>query len=521
MKYLAYRPLIIFATAALFSAHLYAAPVANNDARSVPMNTPISIDLLANDTDSDGITIVLYEFSQPANGTVTQSGSGVHYTPNTGFTGVDQFTYTIANYQEQISAEATVTITVTEDVFGSLARAGNDRGVATALDAACAGLLSQNSSQLGAGAQRLQARCQGLSDLSATDPDAAARIMNQIAPEETIALMRTGSQGAQGHSQAVNQRLSQVGQGISSISINGLSLSSTPVGGAAGDLMPAFGFFASAQLEDADKKTTEWENGFDYNAHGITLGVDYALNHQWLVGSAFGWTQNDLSFTGDDGEVETTTTSLIAFASYNVPLGTLDFQLGYNQSDFDIGRNIHYETPAETVQTLTQGSTSGNQLFASTRWQFAWNRNALSIFPHLALEHIEGHIDRYEETNAEGFETILNKQIIRQTTLEAGLQAQYALNQNWGVAVPFVEVRGRSDLESSNGDITGEFAFSPVESESFFLAAEKGQSTFFNVAIGSSFMLPHGISGFVRYEEMLGYSNLKARRYSLGVRAEF
>jgi len=89
-------------------------PVAGNDAASTTQGTPVTINVVANDTDDAGIdaasvTIV----TSPSNGIALPNGSGaVTYTPNGTFTGTDTFTYTVADGQGAVSNSATVTVTV-------------------------------------------------------------------------------------------------------------------------------------------------------------------------------------------------------------------------------------------------------------------------------------------------------------------------------------------------------------------------------------------------------------------------
>jgi gliding motility-associated-like protein len=72
-------------------------PIANNDYVSTPPNTPITIDVTTNDQQTEGDEFTITTFTQPANGTVTQNGNSLVYTPNNGFVGSDQFTYTICD----------------------------------------------------------------------------------------------------------------------------------------------------------------------------------------------------------------------------------------------------------------------------------------------------------------------------------------------------------------------------------------------------------------------------------------
>lgn len=92
-------------------------PVAVNDSATTTQEVAVAIDVLANDSDSDGslnynsLTVV----TAPTNGSVTLDTvelSGFIYTPQSGFSGSDSFTYQVQDNEGSLSNTATVTITV-------------------------------------------------------------------------------------------------------------------------------------------------------------------------------------------------------------------------------------------------------------------------------------------------------------------------------------------------------------------------------------------------------------------------
>ncbi len=90
-------------------------PVAIDDAATTSTDTSVAIDVLANDTDSDGDTLSVQSITQAANGTVVENPDGtLSYTPNAGFSGVDSFTYTVSDGMDE-DGPATVTVTVSLD----------------------------------------------------------------------------------------------------------------------------------------------------------------------------------------------------------------------------------------------------------------------------------------------------------------------------------------------------------------------------------------------------------------------
>ncbi len=88
-------------------------PVATDDNINTPVNTPITVDVLENDSDKDGDPITIDSFDSPSSnsGTVSLDQDQLVYTPPADFSGIDTFTYTITD-DNGGSDTAIVTITV-------------------------------------------------------------------------------------------------------------------------------------------------------------------------------------------------------------------------------------------------------------------------------------------------------------------------------------------------------------------------------------------------------------------------
>lgn len=76
------------------------APVAVDDTATTVNGFPVTIPVLANDSDPDGDTLTVTSVTDPPNGTAVNNGDGtVTYTPDCGFFGIDTFNYTISDGQ--------------------------------------------------------------------------------------------------------------------------------------------------------------------------------------------------------------------------------------------------------------------------------------------------------------------------------------------------------------------------------------------------------------------------------------
>lgn len=74
------------------------APQAVDDRETTSEDTPVVIDVVANDVDVDGDTLSVAGFTQPAHGTVQLNADGtLTYTPDADFYGQDVFTYVVSD----------------------------------------------------------------------------------------------------------------------------------------------------------------------------------------------------------------------------------------------------------------------------------------------------------------------------------------------------------------------------------------------------------------------------------------
>ncbi|HZN19292.1 MAG TPA: tandem-95 repeat protein [Micromonosporaceae bacterium] len=86
-------------------------PDAVDDAATTAENTPVTVNVLANDTDVDGNTLSLSSVGAASHGTAAANGTAVDYTPTAGYCGPDSFTYVASD--GALTDTATVTVSVT------------------------------------------------------------------------------------------------------------------------------------------------------------------------------------------------------------------------------------------------------------------------------------------------------------------------------------------------------------------------------------------------------------------------
>jgi ELWxxDGT repeat protein len=110
-----------------------AQPVLNPDAGSTPSDVPLTVDVLANDVDSDGAMdpASTQIVQQPAHGTATVvAGTGaIQYTAAAGYVGPDSLTYLAGDLQHYAAAApASLSVTVTDPVWNGGGAGGGSGG---------------------------------------------------------------------------------------------------------------------------------------------------------------------------------------------------------------------------------------------------------------------------------------------------------------------------------------------------------------------------------------------------------
>ncbi|WP_157951203.1 tandem-95 repeat protein, partial [Cyanothece sp. BG0011] len=118
-------------------------PTALNDSITINEDQSIIIDILSNDSDSDGDFLFVNKVTQPIHGTISDNGDGtLTYIPDLNFNGNDSFSYTISDLQGG-SDSATVDIQI--NPINDAPKAINDTATTSANQSIIIDVLSNDS----------------------------------------------------------------------------------------------------------------------------------------------------------------------------------------------------------------------------------------------------------------------------------------------------------------------------------------------------------------------------------------
>jgi len=141
------------------------------------------------------------------------------------------------------------------------------------------------------------------------------------------------------------------------------------------------------------------QTGYDYTLAGFTLGVDYRLRPDLLVGVASGYSHNSAGFRGTGGNITNNTWPLTAYAAYLPEKGYAFASLGYSLNLFDLEREISFPG----VNRTAKGSTTGHQfnLYAEAGYDFKPKKlKPLVVTPAASLAFSSISVGGFTETNA-------------------------------------------------------------------------------------------------------------------------
>jgi uncharacterized protein with beta-barrel porin domain len=180
--------------------------------------------------------------------------------------------------------------------------------------------------------------------------------------------------------------------------------------------------------------TTANQTGFDFTAAGFTLGADYRLRDDLLLGLATGYSNTSANFRGSGGSVTNNTWPIMAYAAY-LPQPFYAFgSLGYNLNLLNLERHLAFGGLSRTASS----STTGNQLnaYGETGYDFKFQR--LVATPMLSLAYSQLWVNGYTESGAGALSLALGPQSA--TSLQTGVGGKLALplRRNSTLMVPQV-----------------------------------------------------------------------------------
>ncbi|MET0005713.1 MAG: autotransporter domain-containing protein [Candidatus Thiodiazotropha sp.] len=396
---------------------------------------------------------------------------------------------------------------------------------------------------------RLQEDCNAVVGAAIDGDTSTQTALFQVSPETATKANTTSRQGSETQIRNLGTRISALRAGVRGLSFNGLDLriddQNLPIeliadayrnagrrgGGASADnqlLASRLGVFVTGDISTGERDETDLETGLDFDTVGITIGADYRITNQFILGGAVGFIDTEAELENDAGDLDTQGVSLSLFGTYYSPQNYfVDFSATVGKNDFDQKRSIVYTLGglADVSQELKadyDGDTVS--LFIGSGYDF--NRGAWSFGPRADLEYIKSDVDGFTEEVSDptadggGWATRVEDTDQRWLTLNLGGKVSYTHSADWGVLIPYARLDWLHEFEDDSQVITAHFIEDPA-GMGIEIQTDDPDRDYLRLRFGSSAQFQNGVVGFIDFGTILAHSEWSAHTISAGLRMEF
>ncbi len=330
--------------------------------------------------------------------------------------------------------------------------------------------------------------------------------------------LQDAREGATGFSNALslsNPRGSIYADGTSVDTRNGLTLAGWDGRSVVGKQTVApvisenrWSFFAIGSGEWADVETTSKAAGGDFTTGGVTIGADYRVNENLVVGIAGGYANTDADLSnGGDLQVNSGRGSVY---------GTL-FGGGFYLNASAGGAYNSYDTKRSTFGGKARGSTEGGEFDAMLGGGYDYCIGGLTVGPIGSLEYTYLDVNGFQEHGSDAPLRISSQNLNSLRSL-LGLKASYAFTVGGIVIKPEIRAQWRHEYLDTNASLeagfvggTGVFA---VE------GSEIGRDSVL-IDAGATVQVSPTVSVFAYYTGEIGRTNYSSNAVNGGFRISF
>ncbi|MET0068538.1 MAG: choice-of-anchor D domain-containing protein [Candidatus Thiodiazotropha sp.] len=396
---------------------------------------------------------------------------------------------------------------------------------------------------------RLQEDCNAVVGAASGGDSNTAVALQQVLPESATKANATSRQGVEAQIGNLGTRIAALRAGARGLSFRGLDLriddQTLPIeliakayedatrrgGGASADnqlLASRLGVFVTGDITTGERDETDLESGLEFDTVGITIGADYRITNQFILGGAVGFVDTETELENDAGDLDTQGVSLSLFGTYYSPQNYfVDFSATYGSNSFDQKRGIVYTLDglADVSQQL-EADYDGDtiSLFVGSGYDF--NHGPWSFGPRADLEYIRSDVDGFTEEVSDptaaggGWATRVSSTDQRWLTLNLGGRVSYTQSTDWGVLIPYARLDWLHEFEDDSQIITAHFVEDPA-GMGIEIQTDDPDRDYLRLRFGTSAQFQNGVVGFIDYGTILAHSEWSSHTISAGLRMEF
>ena len=275
-----------------------------------------------------------------------------------------------------------------------------------------------------------------------------------------------------------------------------------------------WGLFADGGAAFGSQNSSTSQTGYNFTLGGLTLGADYRLRDNLLLGLATGYSNTSSSFSGSGGSINAHAIPFNAYAAYFPGSLYAYGSLGYALNLFDLKRGLSFGSIARTASS----STTGNQfnLYGETGYDLRLSRFILT--PSVTLGYSALWIGGFTEQGAGS----LNLKVASQSadSLQTGLGGRLTVPLEVGSVKLAPQGYAFYQHEFSQGSRNLNANLSQGSS-TFTFQTDAAKRNFAVVGANVTVGIKKNLYAQVNYNAEVGRSNSTVQYVNAGLRYEF
>lgn len=441
-------------------------------------------------------------------------------------------------------ASTEIAFTVRAGLFAAPGLTNNQAQTGQALDATCEALdgLVEALTPITAGQEDLLQTCRELE--TRLDDGSVAAALDRLAPEEVFSLGDSVIDATDLQITNVYSRIFAIRSKRSdAFDLSGLNIDiqdqSIPgtvfeaaqneifSGGAASDddigAGVGLGAYVNGSISVGEVDGDLNQRSADLSTNAVTVGADYQLSANTIIGTAIGLTNSETNFNSEEGGVDMSAVNWLLYGTYyQESRGYLDAVLDIGRTRFDITRQINLPG---FERRLASGDTSANIVSLTLGAGFDARAGAFEFGPYGRISFTSANVEAYQEqsdSQGEGFGSVLSLDAhsVQSTTASLGLQLSRAISTSRGVFIPQLRLEAEFEGNENKDGIRATFENDPSQTV-FEIQGNPRDNNYINLGLGSTVVLANGTSGYLFYETRQMHEFVSQDWLKLGVRFEF
>ncbi|MEM1230761.1 MAG: autotransporter domain-containing protein [Pseudomonadota bacterium] len=441
------------------------------------------------------------------------------------------------DFEYIVRTEGTTTIGainfLSVDIAGLTLLTDNQRSLAGYLDSVCPvveTLAGPSAAQID-----LDLRCGGLRN-GANSEAQVATALDQLSPDEIFGTYQQLLNFTTIQHGNLARRLNGLRNGGTRIDLRSFNIESEDIEISGEELQNAieelvgeeldrWGFFSDGRINFGDRDAGNSIPGFEYDTISLTLGTDYRVRDNFVLGAALGYNEVEADFDAGGGiDIEAWTLSLLG-SYFQGNSFYVDLLASYGISDVRSERQIVYQDAGGAINRRASGSTDSDQFSAGVGSGWDFSRGRWVFGPHIGANYADIRIDGYTEQGALGLNLALPDNNVRSLTLNGGLHASFTLTPRWGVVVPYARLDYVRELQDNAETARVRLANEPLAgvapaTSPFRVRTEHPDNSYVVWSVGAHAQFIRGFAAFADYRSIAGLEDMSFSEFTLGLRYE-